>query len=166
MFDKAAAGTMGIDRVGQIVVMIHSGSRGLGHQVATDALTEMERAMARDGISTNDRQLACARIQSPEGQDYLVRNPRSLAPTAVPVAVPCSVLRLSLCADTHAASCRARAPADPQAAMACAANYAWVNRSSMTFLCRQARLLTFHHAAAPQLHPPCISNPLFTFQPL
>lgn len=73
VFDKAAAGTMGIDRVGQVVVMIHSGSRGLGHQVATDALTEMERAMARDGISTNDRQLACARIHSQEGQDYLVR---------------------------------------------------------------------------------------------
>ena len=44
--------------------MIHSGSRGLGHQVATDALTSMERAMARDGIATNDRQLACARIAS------------------------------------------------------------------------------------------------------
>ena len=86
---------MGIDRVGQVCVMIHSGSRGLGHQVATDALTSMERAMSRDGILVNDRQLACARIQSQEGQDYL-------------------------------------------AAMACAANYAWVNRSSMTFLCRQA----------------------------
>jgi tRNA-splicing ligase RtcB (3'-phosphate/5'-hydroxy nucleic acid ligase) len=56
----------------------------------------MERAMARDRIQTNDRQLACARIGSKEGQDYL-------------------------------------------AAMACAANYAWVNRSSMTFLCRQVR---------------------------
>lgn len=44
--------------------MIHSGSRGLGHQVATDALVEMEKAMARDGIHTNDRQLACARINS------------------------------------------------------------------------------------------------------
>jgi tRNA-splicing ligase RtcB len=48
--------------------MIHSGSRGLGHQVATDALVEMEAAMARDGIHTNDRQLACARIHSKEGQ--------------------------------------------------------------------------------------------------
>lgn len=75
--------------------MIHSGSRGLGHQVATDALVEMEKAMARDGIHTNDRQLACARIQSKEGQNYL-------------------------------------------AAMAAAANFAWVNRSSMTFLTRQA----------------------------
>ena len=40
-------------------------------QVATDALTAMERAMARDHIQTNDRQLACARINSQEGQDYL-----------------------------------------------------------------------------------------------
>ena len=44
--------------------MIHSGSRGLGHQVATDALISMETAMARDGLVTNDRQLACARINS------------------------------------------------------------------------------------------------------
>lgn len=44
--------------------MIHSGSRGLGHQVATDALVQMETAMARDGIKTNDRQLACAKINS------------------------------------------------------------------------------------------------------
>jgi tRNA-splicing ligase RtcB len=51
--------------------MIHSGSRGLGHQVATDSLVEMERAMARDGIKTNDRQLACAHITSPEGQRYM-----------------------------------------------------------------------------------------------
>lgn len=48
--------------------MIHSGSRGLGHQVATDALTAMEKAMARDKIPVNDRQLACALIKSREGQ--------------------------------------------------------------------------------------------------
>ena len=75
--------------------MIHSGSRGLGHQVATDSLVEMEKAMGRDDILPNDRQLACARITSTEGQQYLK-------------------------------------------AMAAAANYAWVNRSAMTFLCRQA----------------------------
>ena len=55
-------------QVGQVCIMIHSGSRGLGHQVATDALTAMERAMARDNIPTNDRQLACALISSQEGQ--------------------------------------------------------------------------------------------------
>ena len=49
-------------------IMIHSGSRGLGHQVATDALTAMEKAMARDRIPTNDRQLACALIHSQEGK--------------------------------------------------------------------------------------------------
>ena len=57
--------------------------------------------MARDKIQTNDRQLACARINSQEGQDYLK-------------------------------------------AMACAANFAWVNRSSMTFLVRQAFAKMFH----------------------
>lgn len=95
IYDAHAAARMGIDKVGQVCIMIHSGSRGLGHQVATDALTAMESAMARDGLVTNDRQLACARIDSVEGRDYL-------------------------------------------AAMAAAANYAWVNRSSMTFLTRQA----------------------------
>jgi tRNA-splicing ligase RtcB len=68
IYDAAAARTMGVDAVGQVCVMIHSGSRGLGHQVATDALVEMERAMARDGIAVNDRQLACARISSKEGE--------------------------------------------------------------------------------------------------
>lgn len=62
---------MGIESTGQICVMIHSGSRGFGHQVATDALLEMERAMARDKLRVNDRQLACARITSKEGDDYL-----------------------------------------------------------------------------------------------
>jgi len=95
IYNKQAARRMGIDEIGQVCVMIHCGSRGLGHQVATDALVEMERAMKRDNIEVNDRQLACARIQSVEGQNYLK-------------------------------------------AMAAAANYAWVNRSSMTFLCRQA----------------------------
>lgn len=51
----------------KVCVMIHSGSRGFGHQVATDALLEMEKAMKRDKIEVNDRQLGCARIQSEEG---------------------------------------------------------------------------------------------------
>ncbi|VBB28676.1 unnamed protein product [Acanthocheilonema viteae] len=75
--------------------MIHCGSRGLGHQVATDSLVVMEKAMKRDNIIVNDRQLACARINSVEGQDYLK-------------------------------------------GMAAAANFAWVNRSCMTFCARQA----------------------------
>ncbi|XP_065209358.1 RNA-splicing ligase RtcB homolog [Planococcus citri] len=95
IYDKNAASKMGIEETGQICVMIHSGSRGFGHQVATDALVEMEKAMKRDQIEVNDRQLACAHINSTEGQNYLK-------------------------------------------AMSAAANFAWVNRSSMTFLCRQA----------------------------
>lgn len=71
IYDTHKAAKMGINFVGQVVVMIHSGSRGFGHQVATDALVAMEKAMKRDGILVNDRQLACARINSKEGQDYL-----------------------------------------------------------------------------------------------
>jgi len=95
IYDKFAANKMGIEEKGQVVLMIHCGSRGFGHQVATDALVSMEKAMKRDNIEVNDRQLACARIDSKEGREYL-------------------------------------------SGMAAAANFAWVNRSSMTFLARQA----------------------------
>ena len=94
IYDKQAALAMGIEDRGQVCVMIHSGSRGFGHQVATDALQEMERAMKRDKIVVNDRQLACSRIHSKEGQNYLK-------------------------------------------AMSAAANYAWINRSTMTHLARE-----------------------------
>lgn len=104
IFDLAAATQMGIEDKGQVCVMIHSGSRGFGHQVATDALMIMEKAMKRDSILVNDRQLACTRINSNEGQDYLK-------------------------------------------AMAAAANFAWVNRSSMTHLTRQAFAKTFDSSA-------------------
>lgn len=104
VFDQPAADRMGIGKKNQVCVMIHSGSRGLGHQVATDALVEMETAMARDGIALNDRQLSCARINSKEGKDYL-------------------------------------------AAMASAANYAWANRSCLTYLVRRAFSKTFERSA-------------------
>ncbi|MBI5216018.1 MAG: RtcB family protein [Ignavibacteriae bacterium] len=55
----------------QIVVLIHSGSRGLGHQVCTDYLDAMQDGMRRYGISVVDRQLACVPIKSKEGQEYL-----------------------------------------------------------------------------------------------
>jgi tRNA-splicing ligase RtcB len=55
---------------GQLTILIHTGSRGLGHQVCTDAVREMDRALAREGIQLVDRQLACAPFSSPEGQDY------------------------------------------------------------------------------------------------
>jgi tRNA-splicing ligase RtcB len=50
IFDEFAAARMGIDTIGQVCVMIHSGSRGLGHQVATDALTAMENAMVSNSL--------------------------------------------------------------------------------------------------------------------
>jgi tRNA-splicing ligase RtcB len=55
----------------QVVVLIHCGSRGLGHQVCTDFLKTMNEAMRRYNISLPDRQLACVPSQSPEGQRYL-----------------------------------------------------------------------------------------------
>ncbi len=55
----------------QVVVLLHCGSRGLGHQVCTDFLAQMGAAMKRYGITLPDRQLACVPIQSEEGQAYL-----------------------------------------------------------------------------------------------
>lgn len=96
IYDKQAGTCMGIESEGQVVIMIHSGSRGLGHQVATDALLNMDstEGLSRGAVMTNDRQLASARINSELGQDYL-------------------------------------------GAMSAAANFAWVNRSTLTFLARQ-----------------------------
>jgi tRNA-splicing ligase RtcB len=73
IYDPSAAEAMGISSVGQLCVMIHCGSRGLGHQVADDAIKAMKGAMARDKIQLNDPMLACARINSPEGQLYLAQ---------------------------------------------------------------------------------------------
>jgi tRNA-splicing ligase RtcB (3'-phosphate/5'-hydroxy nucleic acid ligase) len=56
---------------GQVVIFIHSGSRGLGYQVCDDYLGVMGKAMRKYGIDLPDRQLACAPIRSPEGQEYL-----------------------------------------------------------------------------------------------
>ncbi len=71
IYETATASAMGIDEVGQVLVLIHTGSRGLGHQVCTDYLKLMERAVIRYGISLPDRQLACAPVDSPEGRQYL-----------------------------------------------------------------------------------------------
>jgi tRNA-splicing ligase RtcB (3'-phosphate/5'-hydroxy nucleic acid ligase) len=58
-------------REGQVTILIHSGSRGLGHQVCTDYVKRMDAAMRRYGIELPDRQLACAPASSPEGRAYL-----------------------------------------------------------------------------------------------
>jgi tRNA-splicing ligase RtcB (3'-phosphate/5'-hydroxy nucleic acid ligase) len=70
VFDAATAESFGI-RLGQITVMIHTGSRGLGHQVCTDFLRVAESSLSRHHITVPDRQLACAPIDSPEARDYL-----------------------------------------------------------------------------------------------
>jgi tRNA-splicing ligase RtcB len=71
IYDPKAAEAMGITQVGQVTVMIHTGSRGFGHQTCQDHLDIMEEAHAKYGISLPDRQLACAPIKSEEGQTYL-----------------------------------------------------------------------------------------------
>lgn len=68
--DAAAAEAFGL-RLGQVVVAIHCGSRGLGHQVCTDHVAVMDRTMGRHGIQVPDRQLACAPLDSGEARAYL-----------------------------------------------------------------------------------------------
>ncbi|MFZ1936962.1 MAG: RtcB family protein [Thermoguttaceae bacterium] len=70
IFDEKAAAVMGLKKDG-ICVMIHSGSRGLGYQVCDDSLAALRKAPAKYGIELPDRQLACAPVHSPEGQEYL-----------------------------------------------------------------------------------------------
>jgi tRNA-splicing ligase RtcB len=68
--DEDAAEAFGL-AAGMVVVMIHCGSRGLGHQTCTDQLRVMGEAMHRHGISVPDRQLACVPVNSVEGDTYL-----------------------------------------------------------------------------------------------
>lgn len=70
IFDRDVASALGIE-VGQVAVLIHSGSRGLGHQVCDDYLAKLVKHVDKIGINLPDRQLACAYIQSTEGQQYL-----------------------------------------------------------------------------------------------
>lgn len=95
IYDPAAADSLGITEKGQVTVMIHTGSRGFGHQVCDDALDVMQRAVRKYDIDLPDKQLACAPVTSPEGQRYFGH-------------------------------------------MACAANYAWVNRQMITHWVREA----------------------------
>ncbi len=71
IYDPERAAAMGIRETGQVVVFVHCGSRGLGHQTCEDYLDVMEASAKRYNIHLPDRQLACAPIRSKEGQDYL-----------------------------------------------------------------------------------------------
>jgi tRNA-splicing ligase RtcB len=69
-FEADAVAACGLER-GRLTVLIHSGSRGLGHQVCTDYVKLMDESADRYGIVLPDRQLACAPASSPEGRAYL-----------------------------------------------------------------------------------------------
>ncbi|MEV3987360.1 RtcB family protein [Streptomyces sp. NPDC049837] len=70
VYDEPVAAGFGL-AADQVCVMIHCGSRGLGHQICSDHVRVMDRAMARYGIGVPDRQLACTPVASPEGRAYL-----------------------------------------------------------------------------------------------
>ncbi len=69
IFDAEAARAMGL-HLGQITVLIHSGSRGLGHQVCTDYVQRLQKTLQTYSIDLPDRELVCAPFSSPEGQEY------------------------------------------------------------------------------------------------
>ncbi len=69
--DEAIARGMGINQLGQVMLLVHCGSRGLGHQTAGDYIEKMVAAMKQYNIEVPDRQLACAPLDSREGQNYL-----------------------------------------------------------------------------------------------
>ncbi len=95
ILDSAKAKVFGIEHEGQVTAMIHCGSRGFGHQICSDYLRVMERAVQKYKIALPDRELACAPGKSQEAEDYYQ-------------------------------------------AMACAVNYAFVNRQAITHWVRQS----------------------------
>jgi len=70
VFDEGVAKTFGITEQDQIVCWIHTGSRGYGHQIATDYIRVMDRAVRKYGIRIPSRELACAPLKSREAEDY------------------------------------------------------------------------------------------------
>ena len=70
IFDVQAASVMGLEQ-GCLAVQIHCGSRGFGHQICTDYVEEFQAAVRRYNIHLVDRELVCAPLDSPEGQNYL-----------------------------------------------------------------------------------------------
>jgi tRNA-splicing ligase RtcB len=70
VFDETAADRMGLSP-GRVVVQIHCGSRGFGHQICTDYVKIFQQVVHKYGIHLPDRELVCAPLSSPEGQDYL-----------------------------------------------------------------------------------------------
>lgn len=73
IFDPDVAEKFGISHEGQVMAMIHTGSRGFGHQVCSGSLRDVEKTAKRYGIELPDRELANVPIRSDEGQDYLTK---------------------------------------------------------------------------------------------
>lgn len=73
IYDIEAAKIMGINNVGQVTVMVHTGSRAIGHQVCTDSLNEMEQAIKKYNIKVPDKELACVMGNTKEAEVYLKR---------------------------------------------------------------------------------------------
>jgi len=71
IYNKNIANTLGIHEKNQVTVMVHTGSRALGHQVCTDSLRSIEQAMKKYNINVPDRELACVPADKPEAQNYL-----------------------------------------------------------------------------------------------
>jgi tRNA-splicing ligase RtcB (3'-phosphate/5'-hydroxy nucleic acid ligase) len=70
VFDELTAGRIGLHH-GQIVVQIHCGSRGFGHQICTDYVKQFQKCIKKYGLHLPDRELVCAPLSSPEGKEYL-----------------------------------------------------------------------------------------------
>src|SRR5207244_10283142 len=71
IFDERVAQRLGIQKTGQILVLIHTGSRGYGHQICSDYLKVMERATGKYNIHLPDRELAACPSKSPEAEEYI-----------------------------------------------------------------------------------------------
>ncbi|MFX0139917.1 MAG: RtcB family protein [Candidatus Hodarchaeota archaeon] len=71
IYNESIAKKLGINEKNQITVMVHTGSRAIGHQVCTDSLRSIERAMKKYNIKVPDRELACVPADTPEAQNYL-----------------------------------------------------------------------------------------------
>jgi tRNA-splicing ligase RtcB len=111
ILDSATAKVFGIEYEGQVTTMIHCGSRGFGHQICSDYLRVMERAIQKYKIALPDRELACAPGKSQEAEDYYQ-------------------------------------------AMACAVNYAFVNRQAIMVNGGQRKKVWIHRKGATRAFPP------------
>ncbi len=70
IYDKEIAKAFGVENEEQVMVMVHCGSRGTGHQIATDYLSAFEPVMRKQGLKVKDKELACALFNSDEGREY------------------------------------------------------------------------------------------------